>query len=92
MIQRPHIEEIAEQITRLLPVGGEALGADLRRNVKAALSAALARMDLVTREEFDVQSQVLARTRARLEAMEKQLAAMEEELRARIPGSDRPAG
>lgn len=50
---------------------------DVEKNVKAALGAAFARLDLVTREEFDVQREVLARTRAKLEALEARLAELE---------------
>ncbi len=50
---------------------------DIERNVKAMLSSMFARMDLVTREEFDVQSAVLARTREQLNKLEAQLAELE---------------
>jgi BMFP domain-containing protein YqiC len=51
--------------------------ADLQKNLKALLSQQFAQLDLVTREEFDTQVQVLARTRAKLEALEKRLADLE---------------
>ncbi len=51
--------------------------ADLQRNVKALLSQQFAQLDLVTREEFDAQARVLARTRAKLEALELRLADLE---------------
>jgi ubiquinone biosynthesis accessory factor UbiK len=51
--------------------------ADLQKNMKALLSQQFAQLDLVTREEFDTQAQVLARTRAKLEALEKRLAELE---------------
>ncbi len=50
---------------------------DLDQNVKALLTGAFARMDLVTREEFDIQRAVLERTRARLEALEAEVARLE---------------
>ncbi|TWC65150.1 accessory factor UbiK family protein [Herbaspirillum sp. SJZ099] len=50
---------------------------DLEKNVKAMLSQGFAKLDLVTREEFDVQAQVLAKTRARLEALEARVAELE---------------
>jgi len=50
---------------------------DLEKNLKAVLSAAFARLDLVTREEFDVQREVLLRTRNRLGALERRLAELE---------------
>jgi BMFP domain-containing protein YqiC len=54
---------------------------DIEKNVKAMLSSGLARLDLVPRAEFDVQAQVLLKTREKLEALEKRLA----ELEARVP-------
>jgi len=50
---------------------------DVERNVKAMLSQGFSRLDLVTREEFDTQTQVLVRTRARLEELERRVAAFE---------------
>jgi len=50
---------------------------DIEKNVKAMLNSGFAKLDLVTREEFDVQAQVLAKTRARLEALEARVAALE---------------
>ncbi len=51
--------------------------ADLQRNLKALLTQQFARLELVTREEFDTQTKVLARTRAKLEELEARLAAIE---------------
>ncbi|CAB3788698.1 accessory factor UbiK family protein [Pararobbsia alpina] len=51
---------------------------DVERNVKAMLTQGFARLDLVTREEFDVQAQVLARTRTRLEELERRVAMLEQ--------------
>lgn len=50
---------------------------DVEKNVKAMLTQGFSRLDLVTREEFDIQAQVLAKTRARLEALEARVAALE---------------
>ncbi|AJE98616.1 MULTISPECIES: accessory factor UbiK family protein [Pandoraea] len=50
---------------------------DIERNVKSLLNQGFTRLDLVTREEFDVQAQVLARTREKLEALEKRVAELE---------------
>ncbi len=50
---------------------------DIEKNVKAMMAQGFSKLDLVTREEFDVQTQVLARTRAKLEALEAQVAALE---------------
>jgi len=54
---------------------------DIEKNIKAMMSQGFARLDLVTREEFDVQAQVLANTRARLEALEARVAVLEAELK-----------
>jgi hypothetical protein len=58
---------------------------DLEKNVKAMLSQGFSRLDLVTREEFDVQAQVLAKTRAKLDALEARVAELEALLKSRSP-------
>lgn len=55
---------------------------DVERNMKAMLTQGFAKLDLVTREEFDTQAQVLARTRVRLEELEKRVAELEQKLAA----------
>ena len=55
---------------------------DVERNVKAMLSQGFSKLDLVTREEFDTQAQVLARPRVRLEELEKRVAELEQKLAA----------
>jgi ubiquinone biosynthesis accessory factor UbiK len=89
MNDRLPIDEILTRFASLLPEGTAVLREDLKKNVKSALGATLSRMDLVTREEFDVQAALLSRTRARLEAMEKRLAALEEALRTQAAPSAR---
>lgn len=54
---------------------------DIEKNLKAMMSQGFAKLDLVTREEFDVQAQVLANTRAKLEMLEAQVAALEAQLK-----------
>jgi ubiquinone biosynthesis accessory factor UbiK len=56
---------------------------DIEKNVKAMMTQGFAKLDLVTREEFDVQMQVLAKTRAKLDALEARVA----ELEARLPAT-----
>ena len=53
---------------------------DIERNVKAAMTSGFAKLDLVTREEFDIQAQVLAKTRAKLDALELRVAELEAKL------------
>jgi BMFP domain-containing protein YqiC len=55
---------------------------DIERNVKAMMTQGFSKLDLVTREEFDIQSQVLAKTRAKLEALELRVAELEAKLAA----------
>jgi BMFP domain-containing protein YqiC len=50
---------------------------DLEKNVKAMMAQGFSKLDLVTREEFDIQNQVLAKTREKLEALEQRVAALE---------------
>ena len=75
----PKLDELARKLADSVPGGIKSMGEDLERNFKSVLQSALARMDLVTREEFDVQQAVLARTREKLESLEARLAALEED-------------
>lgn len=54
---------------------------DIEKNLKAMMSQGFAKLDLVTREEFDIQAQVLAKTRGKLEALELRIAELEAQLR-----------
>lgn len=74
----PKLDELARKLAETVPGNIKSMGEDMERNFKSMLQSALARMDLVTREEFDVQLAVLARTREKLEALEARLAALEE--------------
>ena len=71
------LAELARRLADALPKELESMRADLESNFRSMLRAAFERMDLVTREEFEVQQSVLERTRERLEALEAKLAAME---------------
>jgi BMFP domain-containing protein YqiC len=62
---------------RLKAVLAQSPAADLERNLRTLLGSALTRLDLVSREEFDIQRELLARTQARLQELEKQVAALE---------------
>jgi len=67
-------EEIDRKMKEILAHGP---AADLEKNLRALLASAFGRLDLVTREEFDVQREVLARTRAKLQQLEAKLAELE---------------
>jgi len=71
------IDDLARRLAGSVPESVSALRRDLEQNFKGVLSGGLAKLDLVTREEFDVQAAVLKRTRAKLAALEKRLAALE---------------
>ena len=72
------IETLVKQIIAAVPADLRQAKADMEKNLKAIISAGLAKMDLVTREEFDVQAELLARTRAALEKIQRHLAELEE--------------
>lgn len=78
MLDPKVVEEMIDNLRRAVPAG---LTRDIEQNLRAALTAGLARLNLVTREELEVQSAVLARTRERLETLEKQVAELEALLR-----------
>ena len=71
------IENIARKLAEAVPEGLRSVGEDLENNFRSVLSASLSKLDLVTREEFEVQEAVLAKTRQKLEALEARLNEME---------------
>ena len=75
---RPTLDELARKLAESVPGSIKTVGDEMERNFKSLLQSAMARMDLVTREEFDVQMAVLARTREKLEALEARLAELEQ--------------
>lgn len=77
MLDGKKIEEVVQGITDALPLGLTALQQDVEKNIGAGMSATFAKLDLVTRKEFDIQTQVLHRTRAKLEALEQRVAELE---------------
>jgi ubiquinone biosynthesis accessory factor UbiK len=80
---RLNLDELARQLAQAVPKNLRALGEDLERNLKAVLKSSLERMELVTREEFDLQTAVLERTREKLAALDERLATLEGELAKR---------
>jgi len=71
------LESIARQISESLPPAVRNLAQDAESKIKQILQAQLAKLELVSREEFDVQTQVLMRTREKLEQLEQKLAELE---------------
>ena len=79
MLDPKLLDDISNKMSALLAATP---AKDIEKNAKAMLSGMLGRLDLVTRDEFDVQTQVLARTREKLIALEARVAALEDALRA----------
>jgi len=77
LIELKKIEELVDSIAKVLPAGGTQLREEVRDNVRIVLESAFARMNLVTREEFDAQTLLLRRTREKLEELERLVAEME---------------
>ncbi len=75
--QNRSLDDLVRRIADSLPQGIAQLNEDVRKNLKEVISTSLSRMDLVSREEFEVQSAVLARTREKLERLEAQVAELE---------------
>jgi hypothetical protein len=77
MFDPKHIDELTRNVLHRLPPGLQDMQRDLEKSLRAALQAGFAKLDLVTREEFEVQSAVLLRTRQKLEALEQRVAVLE---------------
>ena len=77
MFDPKHINEVVKRLLDSIPPGAKNLPKDIEKNFRGVLQQAFNKMDLVTREEFDAQTKVLARTRAKLEQLEKQLKDLE---------------
>jgi hypothetical protein len=80
MLKPKQLDELSQRLTDSLPKGLHTLQEDISRNLRATLDAGLTKLDLVTREEFEVQAAVLARTRAKLKQLEAQVAELERSL------------
>ena len=76
MIDLAQLDELARRLSSLVPPGLREGREELQQNFKAVLQAGLGKLDLVTREDFEVQRAVLARTRERLEALERDLSGL----------------
>jgi BMFP domain-containing protein YqiC len=77
MIDLAQLDDLARRLSGLVPPGLREGREELQQNFKSVLQSGLARLDLVTREEFDVQRAVLLRTREKLEALEREVQALE---------------
>ena len=87
MIDLNHLDELARRLSSLVPPGLRESRDELQQNFKSVLQSGLSKLDLVTREEFEVQRAVLLRTREKLEQLQRAVA----ELEAQVDGAQ-PAG
>jgi BMFP domain-containing protein YqiC len=82
------LDDLAHRLAGSLPRGLQLMQADVERHLRAALEAAFKRLDLVTREELDIQAAVLARTRTKVDALESRVRELERRLAVSKPGRD----
>jgi BMFP domain-containing protein YqiC len=82
-MQERLIEELTKLLSKEMPSFGSELTEDVQQHVRLAVMTALQKMDVVTREEFDVQQAVLERSREKLEKLEAQLAELEKALQSK---------
>lgn len=80
MTNDARLETFIQHIIASLPDDLSHAREDIRKNIRAAVQSSLSRLDLVTREEFDVQAELLSRTRAMLDEMEQRVRELEKEL------------
>ncbi len=80
MFDPKSLDDLANRLAGSIPPGLQALREDMEKNFRAILQSAFAKMDLVTREEFEVQKGVLAKTRQKLEALEERVHELEKRL------------
>jgi ubiquinone biosynthesis accessory factor UbiK len=86
------IDKLARRLAESVPENIRAMRADLEQNFRSVLRSSLSRLDLVTREEFEVQEAVLARTRQHCDAIEARVKALEAKLGgSEIEGAAKPA-
>ncbi|WP_312981687.1 ubiquinone biosynthesis accessory factor UbiK [Atlantibacter sp.] len=91
MIDPKKIEQIARQVHESMPKGIREFGDDVEKKIRQVLQSQLTRLDLVSREEFDVQTQVLLRTREKLAALEQRISALESSNTSAQPAAPAPA-
>ncbi len=77
MIDSNTLNDLTAKLSKLVPQDLNILKEDLEKNIRATLQAAFQKLDLVTREEFDVQAALLVHTREKLELLEKRIAQLE---------------
>lgn len=80
-MESPRIDELARRLFEGLPEAARTMRQDIENNFRAVLQGSLGKLDLTTREQFEVQARVLERTRERIEQLEQRVVALEHQLK-----------
>jgi len=80
MYENKSIDDLAQKLTNLIPDSIKDTKADFEYNIKQILQSAFAKLDLVTREEFDAQVKVLQRTREKVDSLHQELLSLEQQI------------
>lgn len=84
MINAKTIEQLARQVQEAMPKGIREFGEDVEKKVRQTIQSQLSKLDLINREEFDIQTQVLLRTREKLMLLEQRVTDLEARLEAKV--------
>jgi BMFP domain-containing protein YqiC len=79
------LDDLVGRLSASMPASVKHLQADIENNIKSGLESGLQKMNLVTREEFDIQTAVLLKTRHKIDALEKKIQQLEQQLDIHIP-------
>ena len=90
-MENSRIEDIARRLFEGLPEAARTMRRDIESNFRAVLQSSLGKLDLTTREEFEVQTRVLERTGGRIEELQRRVEALEQRLRELEVAPPRPA-
>jgi BMFP domain-containing protein YqiC len=77
MIQAQDLDNLVNKLAQLLPMGDSPMSQDIKKNIRALLDSSFQKMDLVGREEYEVQKALLARTQERLAELQKRIEQLE---------------
>ncbi|MCP5004840.1 MAG: accessory factor UbiK family protein [Planctomycetes bacterium] len=77
MADSPNIEDLVRKLTDAIPTGIKELEAEAKKQFRSILETGISKMDMVTREEFDIQTKVLAKTRKKVDDLEQRLSNLE---------------
>lgn len=92
MIDPKKLEQIARQVQESMPKGIREFGEDMEKKIRQILQSQLGKLDLVSREEFDLQTQVLLRTREKLALLEQRMSELEAKVSGREATEQLPPG